>query len=148
MNLDGSDGSVTSPPPYHRLESPQEGGSSSMSLSTYQRYPIPVNSNPTNFLTIAPPSHLDGVYVIDPLMKIPNILLRSLSDGETEETRTNALLETKNGSINADIFVLPTGSPRTGKPRLVWIQAVAFTNNVNLRIVSFFLQTYPLFYGR
>ena len=147
MNLDGSDGSVTSPPPYHRLDSPQEGGSSSMSLSTYQRYPIPVDSNPTNFLTIVPPRHLYGVYVIDPLMKIPNILLRSLSDGETEETRTNALLETKNGSIDADIFVLPTGSPSTGKPRFVWIQAVAFMNNVNLRIVSF-LHTYLLFYGR
>ena len=138
MALDGSDGSVTSPPPYHRLDSPQEGGPSSTSLTTY-RYPIPVNSNPTNFLKMAPPRHLDGVYVIDPLMKMPNILLRSLSDGETEETRTNALLETKNGSIDADIFVLPTGSPRTGKPRFVRIQAVASTSNVNLRIVILLL---------
>ncbi|KAG1729511.1 uncharacterized protein EDB91DRAFT_811312 [Suillus paluster] len=64
-------------------------------------------SKPTNFLSlILKDKHIRGSYVINPLMQIPLSLLPPLNAGETDQDRKNLYLRTKDGNINADIWLI------------------------------------------
>ncbi|OAX40556.1 hypothetical protein K503DRAFT_714257 [Rhizopogon vinicolor AM-OR11-026] len=74
-------------------------------------------ARPTNFLSlILKDKPIRGCYVIDPLMHIPLNLLPPLSDGETERDRKNLYLRTKDGSIDADIWLIgqEEAAPKNG----------------------------------
>ncbi|KAJ7923677.1 hypothetical protein B0H13DRAFT_1864663 [Mycena leptocephala] len=68
---------------------------------------IPANIKPTNFLSLDRVNDpITGIYVVDPYMGIPQLMLPPLAAGETEETRRNLVLHTRNGTINVTLFVL------------------------------------------
>lgn len=75
-------------------------------------------SKPTNFLSLI---HKDkpirGCYVIDPQMEIPLNLLPPLNTGQTDQERKNLYLRTKDGSIDADIWLIgqEEATPRSGR---------------------------------
>ncbi|KAH9477582.1 hypothetical protein JR316_0009804 [Psilocybe cubensis] len=88
------------PPPYM---DPQEGTSTIQSSSRA----LP-DIKPSNFVCLSRQNDsIKGSWIIDPTMIIPSAFLPSLTDGETEETRGNISLMSRNGSIQAEIFVLP-----------------------------------------
>ncbi|KAG1871469.1 hypothetical protein F4604DRAFT_1530067, partial [Suillus subluteus] len=75
-------------------------------------------SNPTNFLSlILKHKPIRGCYVIDPLIQIPTSLLPPLNVGETDKDRRNLYLRTKDGSINADIWLIgqEEAAPNNGR---------------------------------
>jgi len=64
---------------------------------------------PCNFVNVfREDSKIKGTWLLDPTLSIPPELLPPLSEGESEQTRKNLSLQTKDGSIKATIFVLPT----------------------------------------
>ncbi|KAG0702191.1 hypothetical protein DFH29DRAFT_512264 [Suillus ampliporus] len=74
-------------------------------------------SKPINFLSlILKDKPIRGSYVIDPLMQIPLNLLPPLNAGETDQDRKNLYLRTKDGSINADIWLIgqEEATPKNG----------------------------------
>lgn len=75
-------------------------------------------SNPTNFLSLVlKDKAIRGCYVIDPLMQIPLSLLPPLNAGETYQDRKNLYLRTKDGSIDADIWLMgqEETAPKNGR---------------------------------
>lgn len=64
-------------------------------------------SQPTNFLSlILEDKPIQGCYVIDPLMQILPSLLPPLNAGETARDRKNLYLRTKDGNVDADIWLI------------------------------------------
>lgn len=64
-------------------------------------------SKPTNLLSLVfKDKPIRGCYVIDPLMQIPPSLLPPLNAGEKDQDRKNLYLRTKDGSIDADIWLI------------------------------------------
>lgn len=91
-----------SPPSYTVSEIP--GPSNLANLNR----PVP-NAQPCNFVSISRrDSSIKGTWLLDPMLSIPADLLPPLPEEESENTRTNLSLRTKDGSINANIFVLLT----------------------------------------
>ncbi|KAG2054319.1 hypothetical protein BDR06DRAFT_884551 [Suillus hirtellus] len=75
-------------------------------------------SKPTNFLSlILKDKPIRGCYVIDPQMEIPLNLLPPLNTGETDQERKNLYLRTKDGSIDANIWLIgqEEATPRSGR---------------------------------
>jgi len=68
---------------------------------------IPSQYRPTNFLYMR---RLNGgfkdTYVIDPSMQVPHALLPALGQGETEADRKSLVLETLNGGIHANVYIV------------------------------------------
>jgi len=88
-----------SPPSYTVSETPQAGPS-----NLHQSLP---NAQPCNFVSVSKKnSSIKGTWLLDPMLSIPSELLPPLPEGESESTRKNLSLQTKDGSINANIFVL------------------------------------------
>ncbi|KAG1722771.1 hypothetical protein EDB19DRAFT_1916498 [Suillus lakei] len=99
------------PPAYsdHVLQHTQIASS----CSTESQPPV----KPTNFLSlILKDKPIRGCYVIDPLMQIPLSLLPPLNAGETDQDRKNLYLRTKDGSIDADIWLIgqEEAAPKNG----------------------------------
>nr|GAT44500.1 predicted protein [Mycena chlorophos] len=71
--------------------------------------PPPADIRPTNLLSVTKrDGHIRGKYVLDPKLKVPPQMLAPLDEeaGETEETRRNLWLHTRDGFIDADVWVL------------------------------------------
>lgn len=49
---------------------------------------------------------LDDTYVIDPTLQVPSSLLPDLAPGESEDARRHLNLQTKAGSIAADVLLV------------------------------------------
>jgi len=63
---------------------------------------------PSNYISISSrDASVKGTWVIDPSLKIPTSLLAPLLEGQTESDRRNLNVESKNGHVNADIFITP-----------------------------------------
>lgn len=93
-----------SPPSYTVSETPLAGPSN---LEHLERS-VP-NAQPCNFESISRrDSSIKGTWLLDPMLSIPSEFLPPLPQGESESTRKNLSLQTRDGSINADIFVLLT----------------------------------------
>ncbi|KIJ63813.1 hypothetical protein HYDPIDRAFT_133689 [Hydnomerulius pinastri MD-312] len=67
----------------------------------------PPEVKPTNFFSlIQRDSSIKGTYVIDPHLQLPTSLLLPLQAGETEEERKNLYLHTRDGYIDADVWLV------------------------------------------
>ncbi|KAH7921839.1 hypothetical protein BV22DRAFT_1131929 [Leucogyrophana mollusca] len=76
---------------------------------TNDAYPTgpPLKAQPTNFLSLhEKDGHIRGCYTIDPLMRVPTSLLAPLGANESEEDRRNLDLRTKDGHVDAEIWLL------------------------------------------
>ena len=90
-----------SPPSYTVSETPQ-AGPSNLDRS------VP-NDQPCNFVSVSRrDSSIKGTWLLDPMLSIPSEFLPPLPKGESGSTRKNLSFKTRDGSINADIFVLLT----------------------------------------
>lgn len=74
--------------------------------------------------------------MIDPLMHIPLNLLPPLNDGEIERDRKNLVLRTKDGSIDADIWLIGQEevAPKDGARTTVSLSSN--DGNITAKIVS------------
>lgn len=91
--------SASSPPPY--IPTAQDGAAS----PTPKRYPLPADIKPTNFIQISTPDSIRGVYVIDPGLTPPASLMSPSPD---REGRKNVHIESQDGHVDVDLFVLPS----------------------------------------
>jgi len=102
-------------------------------------------SKPTNFLSlILKDKPIRGCYVIDPQMEIPPNLLPPLNSGETDQERKNLYLRTKDGSIDADIWLIgqEEATPRSGRRTTLSLSSAdgSITAKVNaVKVVAPFL---------
>ncbi|KAG1722770.1 hypothetical protein EDB19DRAFT_1954569 [Suillus lakei] len=70
-------------------------------------------SKPTNYLHLFNENNsVKGEYVIDPCMEIPTSLLPPLCPEESEADRKNLSLHSKNGYVNAEIWLLSARDDR------------------------------------
>ncbi|KAG1771980.1 hypothetical protein EV702DRAFT_629757 [Suillus placidus] len=108
------------PPSYYNNTSNQDAiaGASSSSIPLQPTF----KSKPTNYLHLFNEnSAIKGGYIIDPGMNIPASLLPPLCPEESEVDRKNLSLHSKNGSVNAEIWLLgardaqPFGSKKPTK---------------------------------
>jgi len=97
---------VDDPPPLYTASDSQIATSSTQSPSRN----LP-DIKPSNFVYLSRAnSSVKGTWVIDPSLSIPSSFLPPLVSGETEETRKNIFLESKNGVVDGEIFILPTST--------------------------------------
>ncbi|PPQ94403.1 hypothetical protein CVT25_002491 [Psilocybe cyanescens] len=118
------------PPPY--VDS-QEGSSTIQPPSRA----LP-NIRPSNFVCLSRQNDsVKGSWIIDPTMVIPSAFLPSVPEDETEQTRSNISLSSKNGAVSADIFVLPTSNhtslPITHRKQII-IRGASHNGSVTLKI--------------
>ena len=116
----------------------QESEIPSTSTACLERY-VP-NERPSNFISISKINGaVQGTWVINPGLVLPSALLPPLEKGETEETRKNLSLDSRNGAIDADVYVLPPPSTSSAlvKPRQrVTIHAKSWNGAVTVKLVS------------
>jgi len=106
------------------------------------------NIQPCNFVNVfRADSKIKGTWLLDPALSIPSELLPPLSEGESEQTRKNLSLQTKDGSIKATIFVLPTTTEAwhqtVDRPLRAVIDTSTKDGDVTIRIVSPLLSGKP-----
>lgn len=99
--------STTSPPPY----TTQDGASS----PAPKQYPIPADIKPSNYIQILTVDAVRGVWTIDPGLTPPASLM---SPPQGKEDRKNVLIESQDGNINVDLFVLPSPNLEQSKVSL------------------------------
>jgi hypothetical protein len=107
-------------------------------------------SNPTNFLSlISKDKPIRGCYVIDPLMQIPLSLLPPLNAGETDQNRKNLYLRTRDGRIDADIWLIgqeEEAAPRNGSRTTLSLSSIdgSITAKINTvkAVAPFLLDIY------
>lgn len=67
---------------------------------------------PSNFVRLSRSnSSVKGVWIVDPSMIIPAAFLPPLEGGQTEEMRENLYLFSKNGAVDAEVYLLPRTVP-------------------------------------
>lgn len=79
--------------------------------------------------------------MIDPTLVIPPALLPPLAEGETEDTRRNLMLDSKNGTVDADVYILPLRSESSAvmkQRQRTTILAKSWNGSVTTKIVSSF----------
>ncbi|PPR05493.1 hypothetical protein CVT26_009060 [Gymnopilus dilepis] len=123
------------PPPMY-FGPGQESEIPSTSTACLERY-VP-NERPSNFISISKINGaVQGTWVINPGLVLPSALLPPLEKGETEETRKNLSLDSRNGAIDADVYVLPPPSTSSAlvKPRQrVTVHAKSWNGAVTVKL--------------
>jgi len=100
-----------SPPPY---TGPEVAFS-----STQSTFILPANTKPCNFVSFSQTNtSVKGTYVLDPSLELPTEWLPPLPEDETEETRSNFLAKTENGSVVSDVYLLEK-PPLKGRKKVV-----------------------------
>ncbi|KAG0702192.1 hypothetical protein DFH29DRAFT_805295 [Suillus ampliporus] len=100
------DRSLLQPPPSYYSDTLGQDTATNTSSSSPLVQPT-FKSKPTNYLNLfSQHSSVKGEYVIDPCMNIPTSLLPPLRPEESEADRKNLSLHSKNGSVNADVWLL------------------------------------------
>ncbi|KJA15295.1 hypothetical protein HYPSUDRAFT_48522 [Hypholoma sublateritium FD-334 SS-4] len=95
---------IDPPPGYSELH---EAYAESPTAARYP--PAPPNIKPSNFIRIMQPNaRIKASWIIDPALRIPTAFLPPLLPNETAATRQNLNLETRNGTVDADVYVMPT----------------------------------------
>ncbi|KAF8957386.1 hypothetical protein BDZ97DRAFT_1846538 [Flammula alnicola] len=124
---------IDDPPPGY---TPQEVQIATAS-TTNQPISVP-DIKPSNFIHLSRPnSSVKGTWLIEPTLNIPSAFLPPLPSGETDETRKNIFLESRNGSVDADIFVVPTSTEalaRIKHHKRVYIHTTSRNGSVTTKI--------------
>ncbi|KDR72705.1 hypothetical protein GALMADRAFT_252910 [Galerina marginata CBS 339.88] len=95
---------------------------------------------PSNFVYLSRVnSSVKGTWVLDPSLAIPSAFLPPLAAGETEETRSNLSLDSKNGVINGEIYILPPSNQylalsNRNRKQCVTIRARSWNGGVTTKI--------------
>lgn len=113
----------------------------SQSDPTYAQAPRPLpDIKPSNFVALSRPnSSVSGKWIIEPALLIPPTLLPPLSRNETEETRRNLSLECHNGSVDAEIFIMPRNdeaSRQVQQRNRIFIETSSKNGSVTTKVVS------------
>ncbi|EIW77342.1 hypothetical protein CONPUDRAFT_146324 [Coniophora puteana RWD-64-598 SS2] len=107
--LDGlqADESGPRPPAYSELPPPVTQHEDGLDSPSGVAKPLPPPpTRPTNHLSLVKKDdNINGSYYVDPSMVLPVNVLPPLRKDETEETRTNLYLMTKDGHIDADVWI-------------------------------------------
>lgn len=94
-------------------------------------------SKPTNLLSLVfKDKPIRGCYVIDPLMQIPPSLLPPLNAGEKDQDRKNLYLRTKDGSIDADIWLIGQDQAASNNGSRTTLSLSSNDGSITAKIVS------------
>lgn len=122
------------PPPIYTAQTspPAASGASSQAPPSLVK--------PSNFVSICRNNgSVKGTWVIDPSLAIPTSLRPPLSSEETEETRKNLSLESKNGPIDANISFAPydpSHDPKQNARRRTTLYTRTSNGSVTAKLVS------------
>lgn len=84
-----------------------------------------------------PNSRIKGSWIIDPALRIPTAFLPPLLPNETALTRKNLNLESRNGTVDADVYVMPTRrADRKPSNHRVTIHTSSTNGTVTTTVVS------------
>ena len=123
------------PPPSY-LDSKETLSTISSSVSTLgtDRPSTIPNIKPSNFINLNRANEsIKGSWLIDPSLSIPPFLL---SPPHTEGARSNLFLGSKNGAIDAEIFLMPTSYSNKNASNVILIQTQSDNGSVKTRLVS------------
>ena len=102
-------------------------------LGTERLSTIP-NIKPTNFINLNRANEaIKGSWLIDPSLCFPPSFL---PPPPTNGARSNLSLESKNGAIDADIFVMPTSHLHKNASNVIFIVTQSNNGSVKTRLVS------------
>ena len=122
-------GFLRQPPPSY--SPPTESDASGSVL------PRTFKTKPTNFLFLY--NEQDAIkseFVIDPCIRIPPSMLSLLGENETEEDRKNLCVTSRNGSVNAEIWLLGSGvTEPAGKARRTTIALTSGHGSIRAQLV-------------
>jgi len=134
-----------SPPPTPSKPSSSETAyvERNVSLGSSTVINIP-NIKPSNFIRVSQAnSAVRGAWLIDPAVSIPPSFLPPLDreTGETEETRRNLVLNSRNGTVDGEIYILPTSETqkerlRAGNRTKIHVNATSTNGGVTAKLVS------------
>jgi len=100
LTNDGLQTSESDPPPSYSLR-PDEVASGSE-----RQCQLPLDIKPSNFTRLQRTNGaVKGTWLVDTSLFIPQSFLPPLESDETEETRNNISLQSKNGAVDVDIFI-------------------------------------------
>lgn len=117
--------------------------SSESTLAATDRYSTTPNIKPSNFISLSRSNEsIKGSWLIDPTLSIPSFFL---PPPPTEGARSNLFLESKNGAIDADIYLLPTSRSDKNISKFIVIHTQSNNGSVKTRLVSL---TESFFSGR
>lgn len=86
-----------------------EGNAESSTSNPPSSSRSPPNIKPSNHIRVLQQNtSIKGSWLINPALRIPAVFLPPLADDETDTTRKNISLESKNGSLEVAIYVVPT----------------------------------------
>ena len=92
------------------------------------------NIKPSNFVNLNRANEsIKGSWLIDPSLAIPSSFL---PPPPTEGARSNLILESKNGAIDADIYLLPTSRSNKNISKFIIIHTQSNNGSVKTRLVS------------
>ena len=92
------------------------------------------NIKPSNFVNLNRANEsIRGSWLIDPSLSIPSSFL---PPPPTEGARSNLILESKNGAIDADIYLLPTSHSNKNTSKFIIIHTQSNNGSVKTRLVS------------
>ena len=119
------------PPPY--VENPQTPSSMPSGPTLGSPYTIP-NIRPSNFVSLIRINEsIKGTWLIDPSLSIPSSFL---PPRPAKGDRFNLSLESKNGAIEAEVYLLPTSHSSTNLSKFVLIHTQSSNGSVKTRLVK------------
>ena len=127
------------PPSYLDTTETLSTISSISTLGTDRLSTIP-DIKPSNFVNLNRANEsIKGSWLIDPSLSIPESFLYPLP---TEGARSNLILESKNGAINADIYLLSSGRSNKNASKFIVIHTQSINGSVKTRLVSLIFCVY------
>ena len=98
------------------------------------------NIKPSNYVNLNRANEsIKGSWLIDPSLSIPESFL---PPPPTEGARSNVILESKNGAIDADIYLLSTSHSNKNTSKFIVIQTQSNNGSVRTRLVGL-IRVYP-----
>ena len=127
-------------PPVYTQSQGGDGNAESSTSTAPSR--SPPNIKPSNHIRVLQPSaNIKGTWMINPALRIPAVFLPPLAADETETTRKNISLESKNGNLEVAIYVVPTqgegADPKPSKQRAT-MHTSSLNGSVTTVVVSAF----------
>ena len=93
---------------------------------------------------VQPNSRIHGSWIIDPALRIPSAFLPPLLPNEAAATRRNLNIESRNGTVDADVYVMPTRrADRKPSNQRVAIHTSSTNGTVSTTVVSGAMNWHP-----